>query len=282
MSSMSTSEDSPKALLRWAGSKKKILSHLSAYWQSDSKRYVEIFAGSAQLFFSLQPKRAIINDINADLIETYKTISRYPTAVYNIYANFPRSEKFYYHLREKFYVEKGKKMRAAMFVYLNRNCFNGLFRVNNSGKFNVPYSNNTGVNKWTLEEWTQSANVLKKAKFYSEDFEVIIKKHVRSGDFVYLDPPYALDNRRIFTQYSNASFGNIDILRLQNMLDLIDSRGAKFVLSYASCEQANFLASRWIQHSLLINRNISGFSKFRKREKELIITNISKLGCQKS
>jgi DNA adenine methylase len=127
-------------ILRWAGSKRKVLPVLSQFWRPDFKRYVEPFAGSASLFFRLQPARALLGDINRGLIETYKVICERPDDVYNGVARIPGNETRYYQLRRQDPEQLPLLDRAIRFVYLNRFCFNGILRTNTQGHFNVPFA----------------------------------------------------------------------------------------------------------------------------------------------
>jgi DNA adenine methylase len=263
-----------RPLLRWAGSKRLIIPKLKAYWNDDYKRYLEPFAGSAQLFFSIDPKRAILSDTNADLVNTYRTIQESPLKVYRKLENLPKGKKNYYAIRSLDKAKMGIIEQAARFIYLNRFCFNGLYRTNNAGVFNVPYSGyKTGdIPSW--ESFSESALKLSKAKFVCSDFEKVLANNLREGDFVYLDPPYAVSNRRIFKQYNAQTFGLADLQRLSELTHHIDAIGANFVVSYAYCSEALNLFRDWNIQVISTQRYISGFGKFRKRAKELLVSNI--------
>jgi DNA adenine methylase len=125
-------------LLRWAGSKRATAGALAEYWEDDCQRYIEPFCGSAALFFRIAPKKAVLGDINIDLISFYETVSSRAPQVYKIFAGFPRDRTTYYRLRDDYPKVKSQTRRAAIFYYLNKNCFNGLYRTNKRGHFNVP------------------------------------------------------------------------------------------------------------------------------------------------
>ena len=126
--------------LRWAGSKRKLLSKLRPYWDRGSfQRYVEPFMGSACLFFELQPRRAILGDTNRPLVETFQAVARYPKAISQRLARLPRDEATYYKMRSLESDTLSYLDRAVRFVFLNRYCFNGIYRTNSRGEFNVPY-----------------------------------------------------------------------------------------------------------------------------------------------
>lgn len=260
-------------LLRWAGSKRKLLPHLTEYWSGAHKRYIEPFVGSGALFFALSPKRAILSDLNNDLITTYKEIARRPLEVHKRFAGIPATRNKYEAIRTLISRESDPATFAAQFVYLNRNCFNGIYRTNKQGRFNVPFSNSrTGR---TLQEidFNRTSVLLRRARIVCADFEKVIREEVRSGDFVYLDPPYAKKNGRIFTQYNAQVFGTSDLHRLFELLEVIDSTGATFVLSYADCPDVREFIGSWNVRKLRVLRNVAGFSAHRRTAQELVISN---------
>ncbi|WP_420886089.1 DNA adenine methylase [Candidatus Brocadia sinica] len=127
----------------------------------------------------------------------------------------------------------------------------------------------------SLSDFYNYSRTLKNAKLLNEDFQIILFNEARKGDFVYLDPPYAVKNRRIFRQYGPQTFGLEDIERLQNTLKILDKRRVKFVLSYALCKEAKSIFAGWNVRQVHTQRNISGFAKHRRRAIELIISNFT-------
>lgn len=262
-----------KTLLRWAGSKKKLIPHLSKYFSPTYDRYLEPFVGSGQLFFNLPIENAILSDINGKLIEMYNTVRIVPDEVHTCLSTFKKGKEEYYELRAADISTSDPVYKAAVFIYLNTYCFNGLYRTNLAGKFNVPYSESSG-NLIDRDALRFIAAYLNKATIVNGDFEKVVTDNCKGNDFVYLDPPYAIKNKRIFYQYSPDTFGLNDLQRLKSLIEEIDRRNAKFVLSYADCEEASFLSQGWNFEKVSTVRNISGFSKHRKMESEVIITNI--------
>ncbi len=258
-------------VIRWAGSKRSLLPTLGAYWNSTYSRYVEPFAGSACLFFALSPERALINDINADLVSMYRTVRDRPDDVYNAYLEIPVSREHYYEVRDLGMRAENDVASAARFLYLNRNCFNGLYRTNRSGKFNVPFSDNRNGRILPRESFLESAGALNRALLLSSDFETVLYDHVAEGDFVYLDPPYAVRNTRVFTQYGPDTFGLADLSRLRDALASLDARQIPFLLSYADTPDARTVFEQWEMGSASVQRHISGFSGYRRRSNELLV-----------
>lgn len=266
--------ENSRPFLRWAGSKRKLLPQLSPYWQKGFKRYVEPFMGSASLFCATKPASALLSDINKDLVATFVTVRDHPRAVYNRLSKIPKGKRSYNRLRSIDPSTLNAFDRAARFIFLNRFCFNGIYRTNTAGAFNVPYApSGTGpLPSW--KEFLATTHCLKPATILCADFEKVINRHVRKGDFVYLDPPYAVENRRIFRQYDPQTFGLDDLKRLCKALNTITNRGAKFVLSYAYSPEGIFYFRKWKSKKVFIQRNVSGFAEHRRTAAELIVTNI--------
>lgn len=265
----------PKPFLRWAGSKKKLLPELEKYFSNEMGTYIEPFVGSGQLFFKLPISSAVLGDTNRQLIKTYEDIREDPEKLHKLLSSFACGKDEYYEVRNEYNKGQTGLYNSALFLYLNTFCFNGLYRTNNSGKFNVPYSPTSGT-IIDLESMIEISKFLEKATLINGDFEDVVLQNCKSNDFVYLDPPYAIKNRKIFNQYGPETFGLNDIKRIKSLISEIDSRGANFVLSYAYCEEALELSTNWQFEIVNTTRNISGFAKHRKIEKEVIISNIER------
>jgi DNA adenine methylase len=259
-------------IFRWAGSKRKTLSFLTGFWNDRFNRYIEPFVGSACLFLKLKPKAAVLADLNSALIDTYETIRDKPIAVAEALYAIPRDSDTYYKVRRSCKRSTTAVDRAAQFVYLNRNCFNGIFRTNLNGDFNVPFGADQGQYP-RLCDFETTADLLKKATLLRGDFGATLR-HLRKGDFVYLDPPFAATGARTFVEYGKRSFAEDDIGRLERHLERIDSRGASFLVSYADCPRAREIAKDWNWRAIEVRRHIAGFSSKRKMAGELLISNL--------
>lgn len=259
-------------IFRWAGSKRKSLEALTAFWSDRFERYIEPFVGSACLFLKIKPKAAILADLNSTLIRTYHTIRRRPLAVAEALYAIPRNSTTYYDVRRKMKSGGTAIERAAFFVYLNRNCFNGIYRTNLNGEFNVPFGADQGQYPRPCDFQT-TANLLKKAKLLSGDFGSTLR-HLRRNDFVYLDPPFAATGVRTFIEYGKRSFTTNDLDRFSRHLDRIDRRGAFFLVSYANCARARTIAKNWNSKKVEVRRQIAGFAAKRRMAGELLITNL--------
>jgi DNA adenine methylase len=197
--------------LRWAGSKRRLLPILQTFWTKKHKRYVEPFAGSACLFFAVNPPRAILGDLNRELIATYIEVKyRIGAVLKELKALRPEDREEYKRLRGIEISTMTPPARAARFIYLNRYCFNGIYRTNLAGQFNVPYSGVRCGNVPTDEIFQKCSSRLRRARFVSGDFERVLR-HAEKGDLVYMDPPFAVRARRVFRQYDPRTFTSDDI-----------------------------------------------------------------------
>jgi DNA adenine methylase len=263
----------PKPFLRWAGSKRKQIPRLKEFWSADYDRYVEPFAGSACFFFSLRPKDALLADNNVALIETFALVRDDPSSVYDRVVAIPRTQERYYLERARNPAKLTPIQRAARFIYLNRNCFNGIYRTNRSGLFNVPFATSRVGAFLTHDEFIEASTSLQRATLRSWDFGTTLR-YVREGDFVYLDPPYAVESRRIFREYSERPFCSNDLCRLSDHLIKIHNRHAAFLVSYADCREARVLAKDWFSCRMRVRRHVAGFTGARRAAYELLISNI--------
>lgn len=265
--------DEYQPMLRWAGSKKRQLPKMVASFPPDFKRYVEPFAGSACIFFKISPAKAILNDINPLLMDFYRTVVHDPGAVYKKCNRFRRQASTYYRLRKEFQAEADPVTRAAYFFYLNRNCFNGIFRVNRHGIFNVPFSSSRVPPYPSEEAFLRAAQQLSRAKLTCTDFAQLCADEVRAGDFVYLDPPYYVPQTRVFCEYTSHDFRRDDVDRLITTLKDISSRGAHFLLSYPKCEITRQLAGGWHTREISVVRSVGANTAARRKSQEMLIFN---------
>lgn len=262
-----------RPILRWAGSKRKVLPLLSTFWNASFKRYIEPFAGSAALFFRLQPDKAVIADINQELIEAYEVLRERPDDVHTAVVKIARTERHYYRMRARQTAGMTAFERTVRFVYLNRNCFNGIYRTNTQGTFNVPFAHARPGAIPTVEEFRKCSRLLERASLRCGDFGQVLSD-ARAGDFVYLDPPYAVESRRIFREYDRRAFSRRDLERLAAHLHTLNDKGAAFIVSYADCREARQLFSHWGHRRIRVRRNVAGFISARRLATELLVTNI--------
>ncbi|MDT0137313.1 Dam family site-specific DNA-(adenine-N6)-methyltransferase [Acidovorax sp. PRC11] len=258
-------------LLRWAGSKKKLLPVLLAAVPADAERYIEPFAGSAVLFLRLGAAHAVLSDLNESLIETYRVIQRCPRAVWERASMLGDTPEDYYAIRAVPREHLNVFERAAQFVYLNRYCFNGVYRTNRAGQFNVARGKGH-LFMPDLNAFKAFAGRLREAELRCSDFEEILGE-AATGDFVYLDPPYALGDKRDRGEYGCDAFREKDERRLIAALLAADRRGAKILLSYSPAATVLQALKKWRRHNLTVVRNVAGFTAARRSADEVLLSN---------
>ncbi len=252
---------------------------LSVYCDTGCKRYLEPFCGSAALFFHLRPQKAILSDINHHLINFYNVLKDSPGDLYDHAVSIPRNAETFYRTRDSFNKSDDTFVRASLFYYLNKNCFNGLFRTSRAGAFNVPFSpSRTGEYPHKVV-FLQAAAAIRSAAFVCADFERVLLEYCREGDFVFLDPPYSATTRYPFREYFPGCFTESDIRRLIRVLDTIDSRGAIFLVSFSASFVDDVAERGWQINSINTRRNISGFAGARKYVRDITVTNRSVYGA---
>lgn len=266
---------SAKPFLRWAGSKRKQLARLGAFWSDSHTGYVEPFAGSACLFFSLAPQSAVLGDSNPELIDVYRVVRDAPERLYRRLCRLGRDLETYTRWRALHPKSLDVETRALRLIYLNRNCFNGIYRTNAAGHFNVPMGSKLS-SYFTKDDLIRCSHLLQDVKLVRGDFTKTIE-HVKRGNFVYLDPPYAVNSRRIFKEYGKDVFDTTDVPRFGETLTSIDNAKAEFLVSYADCREARTIARQWNAIRLPVRRNIAGFADARRNAYEWMITNIKRL-----
>ncbi|MGB0680661.1 MAG: DNA adenine methylase, partial [Polyangiales bacterium] len=227
----------PTPFVKWAGGKGRLLAQLETLLPHgvEHMRHVEPFVGGGALFFRRKPARALLADINAALIDTYIAVRDQVEAViaalHTLAAQHDKDS--YYAQRSRYNQDKqgSPAGRAALFIYLNKTCFNGLYRVNRRGEFNVPvgsYTRPTILNPVALRA---ASKALQGIELRPQSFEALIR-HAKPGDFIYFDPPYLpTSTTASFTQYAEHGFDHSAQLRLRDLFFALDRRGAKLMLS---------------------------------------------------
>lgn len=262
-----------RAPLRWAGSKRKSLATLREYVPESIGTYIEPFAGSACLAFSLQAEKIVLGDVNPRLVEFYTYLKADPLGLHQAYIAIPSNPESYYAIRKRYNSSLPSLSRAAEFLFLNRHCFNGIYRVNSAGHFNVPWGGDRVGKPLSRDDLVLASTALVGASFTCGDFEDVVTDSITPGCFVYLDPPYASDETRVFREYHEASFATGDWKRLVRVLQKVDQCGGKFLLSYAGTPPTEL--SRWKVGHLDVTRNVGGFKASRRKYREFIATNVA-------
>lgn len=274
-------------VLKWVGGKRQLLPEIKKYMPTISKNitYYEPFVGGGAVLFDMQPNKAVINDVNHDLIDVYRVIKdNVEDLITELkkekYAN--TSEAFY-QIREldrkpnEFNKLTGVQ-KAARILYLNKTCYNGLYRVNSIGEFNSPfgrYKNPNIINDVGLRAVSKYFND-NNITFLSGDFESALKG-IKKGSVVYFDPPYApISKTSNFTGYNESGFGLDEQARLRNLCDKLTEKGVHILLSNSDCEMIRTLYSDESKYKIIqvkAKRTINSVASSRGEISEVLITN---------
>lgn len=258
--------------LKWAGGKRWLVKNHSEFFPTKYKFYIEPFLGSGAVYFSVAPSRAILGDSNADLIVTYEAIKTNPKLVVRYLRKHHRNHSADYYYRIRHNRPSSQALRAARFIYLNRTCWNGLYRVNLKGEFNVPIGTKTEVIRED-DDFEGIAQILNGAELVNSDFESLIDR-AEKYDFVFVDPPYTVNhNNNGFLKYNEALFQWEDQLRLKDSLNKAVLRGAYIVLMNAKHQSILDLYNDDFDIVSVQRASvIAADSRFRCKINELIIT----------
>lgn len=271
-----------KPFVKWAWGKRQIIDKLKEYVPDEYDTYYEPFIGGGALLFELSPKKAVINDLNEELMNVYNCLCNEEKfkKMCNLLNHYEaeHSEEFYYEIRNK---DKNKNAynrlsdytKAARTIYLNKACFNGLYRVNSKNEFNVPFGKKTKINTYEGSNLITVSNYLtmNDIKIQSVDFEESLKT-AKKGDFVYIDPPYDSDTST-FNNYTEDGFGKEEQRRLAQVYKDLDKRGVYVMLSNHNTTLINELYKDYHIHIIEAKRNINANGKKRGKVEEVIITN---------
>ena len=227
-------QDKQLKFIRYPGGKRRLISFLSEHLPSPKKisgRYIEPFVGGGSIYFHLHPEKAVLSDINIELIDLYRGIRSNPEKVWRIYQHLPSTKKGYNEIRKLKHFDLDLPHRAARTLFLNRTCFKGMWRHNSDGEFNVGYGGQ--ARRWviTKEDLLSVARYLKRAYLRSSDFEFIIDEAI-SGDYLFLDPPYRPGEReQLHAHYVGREFTFTDHQRLAHSLREADKRGVPWSMT---------------------------------------------------
>lgn len=260
-----------KPFIKWAGGKRWLTEKLDLQIPKFEGQYIEPFFGGGAVFFHLCPKQAIIADVNERLIETYRMIAAQPHDVMRELQRYQRVHSHEYYYAERARQRRVPAKRAAQFLYLNRTCWNGLYRENLRGEFNVPIGTKSTIYDEN-EDFHEISRVLNSARILCQDFETTLAL-ASEGDFVFIDPPYTTaHNVNGFIKYNQRIFSWQDQQRLRKAAGQAKDRGAYVLVTNAHHASIEDLYQGASQISILDRRSvISGSSAGRKPTTELLI-----------
>jgi DNA adenine methylase len=273
------SDPGAEPFLKWVGGKRRLLPTLRSFLPSDlrTRRYVEPFLGGGAMFFALRPQHAAISDVNVDLVETYRVVRDETEDLVDRLDQLERahSADAFYAARDRFIARPRIRAleRAALFIYLNKTCFNGLYRVNRAGLFNAPIGRYAKPCIADAPRLRAAAAALRDADLRCAGFSDTLA-HVADDDFVYLDPPYVpLSRTKNFVAYDAAGFSHDDQVRLAASFHELHRRGAKVMLSNADAPLVHALYEGFDIQRVLAPRAINCRAAQRGAVHELVIRN---------
>ncbi|MBD1862698.1 MULTISPECIES: DNA adenine methylase [Trichocoleus] len=266
-----------KPFLKWAGGKTQLLPELGKRIPSNFDRYFEPFIGGGAFFFKLQPKIAYISDINSELINCYKVVKYKVQELAEDLLNHIYDEEYYYALRnadqELEFSEWSDIKRASRFIYLNKTCFNGLYRVNSKGFFNVPFGRYKNPRIFDEKNLLACSKALRNTQIELSTFTGL-KNEVKKGDFIYFDPPYApISSTSDFTKYTLNGFGEEMQKELASFCTQLDKKRIKFMVSNSHTSLILDLYKSFNIDVIEATRLINSKAEKRGKIKEVIITN---------
>lgn len=260
-----------KPFLKWAGGKTQLLNELHKYVPNNFNKYIEPFIGGGAMFFSLNPHESIIADSNEELVITYRQVKDAVEEIIQHLETFEHNEEFYYNLRSLDPSKLEHSYRAARLIYLNKTCFNGLYRVNKKGQFNVPYGKGNG--SFLNEEVLRNASeFLTDTTIINSDYLDVLNEFATDGDFIFLDPPYyPVGKYSDFKRYTKEFFYHEDQVKLKEEFDRLVNIGCKVILTNSDHEVILDLYSDYQTDIIETRRMISSNSKTRKGKDIIVV-----------
>ena len=267
-------------ILKWVGGKRQLLDEIMPNINHNCSTYIEPFVGGGAVFFELQPNKAIINDYNTELINVYEMVRYNPDELIKALQEHDKnnSEEYFYEVRgldrTKEFGNLDNIEKAARILYLNKTCYNGLYRVNSAGQFNSPYGkykNPNIVNATTIKAMSKFLNK-SGIEILNGDYKVAMRR-ARKGAFVYLDPPYMpISSSSSFTGYTENGFGYDKQVELKQECDKLRSKGISFLLSNSDCLEIRDLYYDYSIRTVQAKRSINSNAKKRGEINEVLIS----------
>ena len=271
-----------RPILKWAGGKTQLLKELIPRIPKHYNRYIEPFIGGGALFFALKPTNAIIADSNPELILTYQQLARNIEKVIEYLEQYTNTSETFYKVRAQDWKELPKAEAAARMIYLNKTCFNGLYRVNRQGRFNTPFGRYKNPNICDIEHLHAASDILKNATIICGNYLDVLNKYASPGDFIFLDPPYIpVSKYGDFKRYTKEQFYEKDQIQLSEEFHRLYNLGCSVILTNSHHPLVEQLYIDFPQDVISTRRSISSKGTSRSGE-DLIVTAIHKSNKNKA
>lgn len=260
-----------RPFIKWVGGKRQLLPELVARMPKEFGTYHEPFVGGGALFFEVRPKMAVLSDVNVRLVRTYRGVRDHVDEVVGLLKTYPNDKLFFLVMRGK-NIDAGTDAEvAAWFIYLNKTCFNGLYRVNKKGVFNVPFGDFKNPAICDEDNLRACSEALQDTVIENGDFCRVLLRAL-PGDFVYMDPPYVpLSATSSFTSYTAQGFGLQEQERLRDVARLLKERGAHVLLSNSSAGMVRELYKDFVVEEVMAKRSVNCQGTGRGKIAELLI-----------
>lgn len=269
-------EEYGRPILKWAGGKTQMLDDIVPRLPGEYGKYIEPFIGGGALFFRLANANSVISDSNPELINLYRQIASHCEEVIDTIRNYKNEEKMFYEVRAKDWTECDPVEAAARTLYLNRTCFNGLYRLNKNGRFNTPFGRYKNPIICNEEKLRAASDVLKNTSIICGDYLDVLKKYAQSGDFIFLDPPYIpISENANFKRYTKEQFYEIDHRNLAAEVDRLVELGCKVMLTNSNHPLVHELYKKYRIEIIQTKRNIN-IRGDKRRGEDVIVTTYSK------
>lgn len=278
-------EEKPKPFVKWVGGKRQLLQQflrMNLYpperFDPSIGRYFEPFVGGGAVFFDLLPEKAFLSDLNGELVNTYNVIKNNVEELIQSLKKHKYDKEYFLEVRAKHPAKLSNIEVASRFIFLNRTCFNGLYRVNSRGGFNVPFGKYANPMICDEENLRKVSVALKNIEIKKQDYKEVLK-NARKGDFVYFDPPYyPVSKTASFTSYTAKSFLEKDQLELRDTFLELHKRGCFVMLSNSDTPFINKIYTEIKQNGVKVNkvdagRSINSKSSGRGKIKEVLVIN---------
>jgi len=264
----------PKPFVKWAGGKTQLMKEIVKHVPSKFNKFIEPFVGGGAVLFKLSHIPSLINDSNDELINCYQIIKKKPEELIVALKLHKNDKEHFLKVRKQSSSDLTDVERAARFIFLNRTCFNGLWRVNKKNQFNTPFGNYKNPKIVNTELLRAVSIFLKEVKISNEDFESFLLKNAKKGDFIYFDPPYhPVGKYSDFKRYTKDFFGKEEQIKLSQLFIKLDKRGCKLLLSNSYSDFIIDLYSKFKIETVLARRNINKDPNGRGQIKEILVKN---------
>lgn len=278
-------DDKPKPFVKWVGGKRQLLKQFNSmdlyppeFFDPTKHSYFEPFAGGGAVFFDLLPEKAYLSDLNFELVTTYNVIKTNVEGLIKSLKRHPHNKEYFLSIRSQKVSDLTPIQIASRFIYLNRTCFNGMYRVNSKGGFNVPFGKYNNPLICDDVNLRKVSKALQNVEIVHQDYKAILKK-AKKGDFVYFDPPYhPLNETSSFTSYTKEGFGEKEQIELRDIFLKLHKKGCLVMLSNSDAKFINKIYGELKEEGITIhkvhaNRMVNSKVSGRGKIKEVLVTN---------